>query len=260
MPAHPSLGRAPLIFDREALRASAPNRLFMRPCASLPAPMVHHVNNWSMHRDPQRVGLCASVPCSVKAEHKFGFLKRNMCVRHASGRAESVERLIVPHRWSNWLLHPKLHPFPSSRSQQIQPRSRQRVNVHLRHLLFRCRCSSHHLLLRTKNSTCRLRRARNRAGVAPYPHPFSRSPVVLQGTGCMRLDLPHDPSRSPRVHTECACKSDRRSSTTSIQIPVASALLASRDWIRNAHGAMGDSRLARAATQYSVLSALSAKR
>ena len=131
--------------------------------------------------------MIASVPCSVKTEHKFGLLKRNMCVRHASGRAESVERLIVPHRWSNWLLRPKLHPFPSSRSQQIQPRSRQRVNVHLHHLLFRCRCSSHHLLLRTKNSTYRFRRARDRGGVAPYPQdhiPFhvvqwsSREPAV----------------------------------------------------------------------------------
>ena len=184
-----------------------------------------------------------------------------MCVRHASGRAESVERLIVPHRWSNWLLHPKLHPFPSSRSQQIQLRSRQRVNVHLHHLLFRCRCSSHHLLLRTKNSTCRFRRARNRAGVAPYPHPFSRSPVVLQGTGCMRLDLPHDPSRSPRVHTECACKSDRRSSTTSIQIPVASAC-----WLHVTGYVMPMAPWATVvslerllSTQYSALSALSAK-
>jgi hypothetical protein len=65
--------------------------------------------------------------------------------------------------------------------------SRQRVNVHLHHLLFRCRCSSHHLLLRTKNSTYRFRRARNRGGVAPYPQDhipfhvvqwFSREPAV----------------------------------------------------------------------------------
>ena len=137
--------------------------------------------------------------------------------------------------------------------------SRQRVNVHLHHLLFRCRCSSHHLLLRTKNSTCRFRRARNRAGVAPYPHPFSRSPMVLQGTGCMRLDLPHDPSRSPRVHRECACKSDRRSQQPASKFQLFASLapcwLHVTGYVGMPMAPMGDSRLARAATQYSVLSA-----